>query len=91
MPRGVEIKILKAISNHTRIKIIEFLRSGEKSVNEITRFVKKSQPTVSLHLKILKDAGLVREKRLGNVTLYRIIREEIYKILNILRDKRWHV
>ena len=65
-------KYFKAFGDPTRQKILVFLSSGEKTVNEIARAVKVSQPTASRHLSILKGAGAVADRREGQRMFYRL-------------------
>jgi len=65
-----KIKVFKALGDPFRLQIVEFLRDGEKCVCEITPYLKVLQPVASRHLKILKDAGLVKDRKNGNRRLY---------------------
>ena len=69
-------KILKALGDRSRLRIINML--GEKSlcVCEITEVLKLSQSTVSGHLRLLKDAGLVEDEKDGLWVEYRLCRDE---------------
>ncbi|ODS36675.1 MAG: hypothetical protein A7316_02515 [Candidatus Altiarchaeales archaeon WOR_SM1_86-2] len=58
-----EVKILKALADETRITIVEFLKGKEKCVYEIIPITGKSQPTVSQHLKILREAGILKFRK----------------------------
>lgn len=58
-------KYFKAFGDPTRQKILVFLASGEKTVNEIAKAIGVSQPTTSRHLAILKEAGAVTDRRDG--------------------------
>jgi ArsR family transcriptional regulator len=75
-------KVFKALSDPTRLKILDFLRDGEKCVCEIIPHVGLIQPVVSRHLKILKDTGIVRDKKDGNRRLYSITEPQIFKIID---------
>jgi len=66
------IKILKALSDETRLKIVEFLLDGEKCVCEIFPHVKRTQSTVSIQLGKLEDAGILKSKREGKKIFYSI-------------------
>ena len=64
--------IFAALADPTRRAIFERLcRAGEQNVRALTDYARVSQPAVSKHLGILKDAGLVRDQRDGRQTLYR--------------------
>jgi DNA-binding transcriptional ArsR family regulator len=62
----------KAFGNDTRVAIIEYLMSGEKCVCEITARLSMSQPLISHHLAILRDAGFVRSRGAGARTYYAV-------------------
>lgn len=61
---------LTVLADPTRLKVFEALRGGARPVGEIARGLPVSRPAVSQHLKILKDAGLVREQPQGTRRLY---------------------
>jgi len=75
-------KIFRAISDPVRLEILDFLREGEKCVCEIIPHVKLIQPVVSRHLKILKDSGVVRDRKEGNKRLYSITSQQIFAIID---------
>ena len=63
---------LEALADPTRRAVLEQLRTGERSVTEIAAKLPVSRPAVSQHLKVLKDAGLVRDEPRGAARIYRI-------------------
>jgi DNA-binding transcriptional ArsR family regulator len=63
---------LDALGDPTRRAIFERLRTGAHSVTELAEELPVSRPAVSQHLRVLKNAGLVRERRDGTRRLYRI-------------------
>lgn len=65
-----DIKVFDALSSGTRRQILELLRGGGRSVNEITMRVPVSQPAVSQHLNVLLEGRLVRVQRQGNQRIY---------------------
>jgi DNA-binding transcriptional ArsR family regulator len=75
-------KIFRALSDPIRLKILEFLRDGEKCVCEIIPHVAIIQPVVSRHLKILKDSGIVKDKKDGTRRLYSITDQRIFQIID---------
>ena len=75
-------KIFKALSDPVRLEMLDFLRDGEKCVCEIIPHVKLIQPVVSRHLKILKDSGIVGDKKEGNRRLYSITDQQIFQIID---------
>jgi len=62
---------LKAIAEPTRRQILVLVRGGEKSAGEIASHFDVTRPAVSQHLTVLKDAGLVSERRDGTRRFYR--------------------
>ena len=65
-------RILAALAEPTRRQILERLRAGPQSVGELTDAVPVSQSAVSQHLRVLREAGLVTERREGTRRLYRV-------------------
>jgi len=76
--------VFKVLGDANRIKILEFLRDGERCQCEIIPILEQAQPTVSRHLRLLEEVGLIKSRRDGNRTLYRAADERIYNILDIL-------
>lgn len=66
------VPFFKALCNSTRAQIVEFLLSGELCVCEMTGPLNQSQPLVSHHLALLRDAGLVKMRGEGARTYYSI-------------------
>ena len=63
---------LAALADPTRRAIFERVAEAPAAVNEIARAVPVSRPAVSQHLKVLKGAGLVTDRRLGTRRIYRV-------------------
>jgi ArsR family transcriptional regulator len=82
-----ELKIFKALSDETRLNIVEFLLDGEKCVCEIFPHMKRTQSTVSIHLGILEKAGILSSRRDGKRIYYRIKDPKVRSILNALKLK----
>jgi DNA-binding transcriptional ArsR family regulator len=79
----VEADFFKALAHPTRIQILEFLRTGEKCVCEITPTLGKEQPNISRHLAILKKEGLVQSRKDGLKVIYRISDPKVYTIIDL--------
>jgi len=75
-------KIFKTLSDTVRLVILEFLRDEEKCVCEIIQHIGISQPIVSRHLKILRECGLVKQKKEGNRRFYSVTDPRIYQIVD---------
>lgn len=65
-------RALAALADPTRRQIFERLRGGPKAVGTIAAGLPVSRPAVSQHLKVLKEAGLVRDEAAGNRRVYHI-------------------
>ena len=85
------IKLLKAMGDDTRIKILQYLLNGEKCACTIVPFIGKAQPTVSQHLKILVEAGILDVRRDGIKMLYKIKNNQAIRIMEILDIPRMDV
>ncbi len=66
------LKIMKALSDATRLKIVDFLLDGEKCVCEIFPHVKRTQSTTSIQLGKLEKAGILKSRREGRNVVYSI-------------------
>jgi len=78
------LKIFKALCDDTRLKIVEFLLSGEKCVCEIVPFTERTQSTVSIHLAKLENLGIVESRREGKSVYYKLANKKVEKILKIV-------
>lgn len=83
-----KIKFLKALGHETRIRILQHLLSGEQCACSLVPCVGKAQSTVSEHLKVLEEAGIVVSRRDGTNIWYRIKSKEAKKILLILKIEK---
>ena len=63
---------IAALADPTRRAVFERLRGGPLAVGEIARDLPVSRPAVSQHLRVLKEAGLVTERKEGTRRLYRV-------------------
>jgi DNA-binding transcriptional ArsR family regulator len=69
-----------AIAEPRRRHILEFIAAEERSVNEIAEALELGQPSVSKHLQVLRDVGLVSARREGQRTMYRLNPETLRTI-----------
>ncbi len=77
-----KIKILKALSDETRLEIVNFLLDGKKCVCEIFPHVKRTQSTVSIQLGKLESLGILESRRDGKRVFYRI---KDFRVCNIFK------
>jgi ArsR family transcriptional regulator len=66
------VRVMKALSDPSRVKIIKILGVKELCVCELRQLLGLAQPTVSKHLKILEEAGLVDYRKEGSWIIYRL-------------------
>lgn len=65
--------VMKALAHPTRLFIVEKLNEQTCNVSELTRMVKADISTVSKHLTILKQAGIIAAEKLNNQMIYRLL------------------
>jgi ArsR family transcriptional regulator len=74
-----------ALSDPTRILILYMLAGEPASVNALTAELELAQPTVSRHLKVLRDRGLVLGRREGQYVIYSLADRRVIEALDLLR------
>lgn len=78
------LSIFKALSEETRLRIIKLLEAGELCVCDLVAALDMSQPKVSFHLNALKEAGLIKDRKQGKWTHYRIDPGDMFRRMLIL-------
>ncbi len=63
-------RFFRALADETRLRLLAELREGEKTVGDLVAALAVPQPKVSRHLRILKEAGLVSDRKAGRHVLY---------------------
>jgi DNA-binding transcriptional ArsR family regulator len=81
-------RVFDAMGDPTRRQVLELLRDGERAVVELAAELPVSRPAVSQHLRVLKGAGLVTERREGTRHLYRVDPEGL-AILRTYLERMW--
>ena len=79
-------RIFRALGDETRLMLIERLRGGEQCVCNLTDELETGQSRLSFHLKTLKDAGLVTDRRQGRWVYYALNREVFGEIEHLLAE-----
>lgn len=74
----------KLLSEPTRLRLIQLLMEGEKSVNELVSAMNTTQANVSKHLAILADGGLIARRKVGVSTIYRIADPSLITLCDIV-------
>ncbi|MGN0906548.1 MAG: ArsR/SmtB family transcription factor [Bullifex sp.] len=78
--------IMKAFADPTRLRIIEILKEGEKCVCVLTEKLGMPQSTLSYHMKILQDAGVVERTEVGKWSHYQLSADGRKQAIDILQD-----
>ena len=73
------VEFCKALADDTRQRILEILLEGEKCVGDIVDAFAMSQPTISHHLSVLRQFGLVTSRKEGQQVFYAIERDNVVK------------
>ncbi|MGD8629050.1 MAG: metalloregulator ArsR/SmtB family transcription factor [bacterium] len=68
-----QARVLRALANETRLMLIDRLSKGECQVGELVRLAGVDQSTVSKHLAVLRNVGVVDDDRRGNAVFYRLL------------------
>lgn len=79
-----EIKYLKALSHPARLAILEALRQGEACVCHMETLFGWRQAYISQQLMVLREAGLVADRRDGWNIFYRVVKPEIYAVIEAI-------
>ena len=86
------VTIFHALSDETRLALLDQLKGGERCVCELTEAMKAGQSRLSFHLKVLKDAGLLLDRREGRWMYYSInpdAIEDLEEVVNrLMRSAR---
>lgn len=80
------VKVFHALSDETRLLILEQLKDGEQCVCDLTEAFKTGQSRLSFHLRVLKEAGLVLDRPEGRWVYYSLNREAIEDLQEALNS-----
>ncbi len=83
-----EVNVFKALADPTRLKILECIEKGERCICEIIPYTKKSQPCVSQHLKVMKHAGIIDERKDGTKIMIKASNNDIFKIIKQVKKMK---
>lgn len=75
------VSLFRSLGDPTRLAIVHELAKGERRVVDLTRHLGLAQSTVSAHLAIMRESGVVRSRALGRQSLYRLSRPELFTVL----------
>ena len=77
--------LFHALSDETRLAVLDMLRGGERCVCELQDELDAAQSRLSFHLKVLKDAGLVRDRKEGRWSYYAMVPEALAVAHDVVR------
>ncbi|MEO8562326.1 MAG: metalloregulator ArsR/SmtB family transcription factor [bacterium] len=81
-------QLCNALADEARVEIVARLLDGEKCVCDLTDALETGQSRLSYHLKVLKDAGLVTDRREGRWCYYTLEREAFVEVEGLLASLR---
>ena len=84
LPRAAEL--FHALSDETRLAIVRRLQNGEQCVCHLTDMLDAEQSRMSFHLRVLKDAGLVHDRREGRWIHYHLNKEAFVELAELVDD-----
>jgi ArsR family transcriptional regulator len=90
--RRMAVRLFHALSDETRLKILERLKDGEQCVCDLTHEFNTGQSRLSFHLRVLKDAGLVIDRPEGRWIYYSINQDatmELEDLVAWLKESRF--
>jgi DNA-binding transcriptional ArsR family regulator len=84
--------VFNAVADPTRRAILDRLRKGSAPVNELASGFRVSRPAISKHLRVLRSARLVRERKVGRERIYQLEPERIQEVAKWAEEYRvfWH-
>ena len=74
----------RVLGEPTRLRLLQHVQGGERSVNDLATLLGATQPNVSKHLKLLFDAGLVARRQAGTSVLYRIADPTVFQLCELV-------
>ncbi len=80
------IRIFKAFCDFNRLKIIDFLKSGEECACKLLEQLDIEQSTLSHHMKILCDSGVVKGKKHGKWIYYSLNKEKLIEVKKLIEE-----
>lgn len=81
----IQADFIRALAHPVRLQIIEFLKNGEQNVGSIVKALGVQQSSLSRHLTILKDSGILKARQQGLLIYYSIEDHDIFKVLKPVR------
>jgi ArsR family transcriptional regulator, arsenate/arsenite/antimonite-responsive transcriptional repressor len=83
---GRAAQLFHALSDETRVEILQLLSSGERCVCELTDALDAAQSRLSFHIKVLKDAGLLTDRREGRWMYYTVNPDALAEMAELIGE-----
>jgi ArsR family transcriptional regulator len=83
--RQFKAEFFRALGHPARLKILDALRSGEKSVTQLQAFLELEPAAVSQQLAVLRSKNIVATRKVGTTVLYEVRDPQIYELLEVAR------
>lgn len=84
-PTPAPARLFAALGDPSRLRLVELLKGGSHPVHELAGWFQMSRPAISQHLKVLRQAGLVRETRVGRERRYSLEGREMRRVYEWIR------
>lgn len=82
----IKADFLKILAHPLRLQIVELLKNGEEKVGSIAKKLNIPQSSLSRHLLLLKESGVLRSRQVGTVIFYNIESVDIFKVLRPIAE-----
>ena len=82
----INAKIFKALSDQNRLKILHILSDGERCACELLKHFDFTQPTLSHHMKVLMECGLVDSRKEGTWNYYSLNKDNANELIRFLNE-----
>ena len=79
-------RLFHALSDETRLAILDLLRAGERCVCELQQDLDAAQSRLSFHLGVLRDAGLVTDRKAGRWSYYAVVPEKLASVAGAISE-----
>ncbi|PLX31984.1 MAG: ArsR family transcriptional regulator [Ignavibacteria bacterium] len=79
-------ELFSALAHPYRLRIVEYLRSGERCQCELPDVLQAEQSNISRHVKVLVAAGVIRQRKDGIKTMLRVRDPEVFKLIDASQD-----
>lgn len=83
--REFKAEFFRALGHPARLKLLEFLRSGEKSVSELQTHLELEPSAVSQQLAVLRNKNIVQARKAGTSVLYSVRDPQVFELLDVAR------